>query len=176
MKKILVIGSCGAGKSTLALKLGEILKIEVFHLDRLYWKPNWRTSSKSEFWEQQLNIFQKDSWIIDGNYGGTIPQRMPYADTIIFLDVSKWLCIFRACKRWIQFRNQSRPDMGVGCKEKIDLDFLKFIYNYPKRNRPIVIRELNNLRANQQLFHLKSSKSVERFLQELRQNVIRQST
>ncbi len=85
MKKIVLIGSGGAGKSTLARQLGEVLKINVYHLDALFWKPNWVGVPKDDQRNIQNKLVEKEEWIIDGNYGGTMEIRLNAADTIIFL-------------------------------------------------------------------------------------------
>lgn len=90
MKKIMLIGSGGAGKSTLARQIGQMLAIEVIHLDTLMWRSNWEIIDKEEQIAIQHNIVQKDEWIIDGNYGGTMDIRLREADTVIFLDYSRY--------------------------------------------------------------------------------------
>ena len=82
MKKIVLIGSGGSGKSTLAKQLGEKLKINVYHLDALFWKPNWVGVPKDEQRMIQKDLVKRQEWIIDGNYGGTMEIRLNAADTI----------------------------------------------------------------------------------------------
>ena len=101
MKKIILIGSGGSGKSTLASQLGEKLKIKVYHLDALFWKPNWVGVPKDEQRKVQNDLVKEEKWIIDGNYGGTMDIRINAADTIIFLDFPRIICVFRAFKRII---------------------------------------------------------------------------
>ena len=72
----------------------------------------------------QNELVKEDEWIIDGNYGGTMDIRMNAADTIIFLDIHRTICVYRAFKRIVQYRNKTRPDMGAGCEERFDLQFL----------------------------------------------------
>ena len=72
----------------------------------------------------QNNLIKDEKWIIDGNYGGTMDIRLNAADTIIFLDIHRTICIYRAFKRIIKYRNKTRPDMGAGCEERFDLQFL----------------------------------------------------
>lgn len=85
----MLIGSGGSGKSTLARQLGNILNIQVYHLDAIFWKPNWEGVSKEEQISIQTDLVKKDEWLIDGNYGGTLDIRMDAADTIIFLDINR---------------------------------------------------------------------------------------
>jgi len=111
MKKIVLIGSGGSGKSTLARKLGEKLKINVYHLDALFWKPNWISVPKDEQIKVQNDLVKTEGWIIDGNYGGTMDIRLNAADTIIFLDTPRTICVYRAFKRLLKYRNKTRPDI-----------------------------------------------------------------
>ncbi len=66
------------------------------------------------------NLIKEEEWIIDGNYGGTMDLRLNAADTIIFLDIHRTICVYRAFKRIVQYRNKTRPDMGAGCEERLD--------------------------------------------------------
>jgi adenylate kinase family enzyme len=127
MKRILILGSGGAGKSTLASRLGELLKLEVIHLDSYYWKSGWIETPKEEWEEVIERLIIGDSWIIDGNYSRTLGQRIKECDTVIFLDRSRWICLWRVLKRRIMYRNGKRPDMAAGCEEKLDIEFMRWI-------------------------------------------------
>ncbi|ACT00998.1 DNA topology modulation protein [Paenibacillus sp. JDR-2] len=167
MKRIAIIGSGGAGKSTMARKLGQALHREVSHLDALFWKPNWVGVPRQEQIIVQNELVNREEWIIDGNYGGTLDIRLNAADTIIYLDFPRLLCMYRAVKRSIQYRNKTRPDMGAGCKEKIDLQFLKWIWEYPNTKRPEIINKLQQLSEEKQIVILKSPGEAKRFLASL---------
>lgn len=167
MKKILLIGSGGSGKSTLARKLGEKLGIDVYHLDALFWRPNWEGVPKDEQRKVQKELVKKEEWIIDGNYGGTMDIRLKAADTVIFLDIHRTICVYRAFKRMLRYRNKTRPDMAEGCEERFDLDFLKWIWNYPKTKRPGILNKLKQLSTEKKIIVLKSPKEVQKFIVEL---------
>lgn len=167
MKRVIIIGSGGAGKSTLARHLGKILQIEVIHLDKLYWLPNWVEPSKDEWQKMVADILQKDSWIIDGNFGGTMEMRLEVCDTAIFLDFPPTICLYRVLQRRLKYRNTNRPDMGEGCNEKVDLDFLGWIWNFRKTTKPIIEKRLQKIEKAKNIIRLKSSKEVEDFLQKL---------
>ncbi|PGT19687.1 MULTISPECIES: DNA topology modulation protein [Bacillus cereus group] len=168
MKKIILIGSGGSGKSTLAKQLGNKLNIKVYHLDALFWKPNWQGVPRDEQITVQNNLVKGEKWIIDGNYGGTMDIRLKAADTIIFLDIHRTICVYRAFKRMIQYRNKTRPDMGAGCEERFDLQFFKWIWEYPKTKRPAILTKLDQLSKNKKVIILKSPNEVQRFLTEVR--------
>jgi len=141
-KRIIIIGSGGSGKSTLARKLHNKMRIPLIHLDKEYWKENWTAPSKEEWIAKQLRLIYQDSWIIDGKYSSTMDIRMECADTIIFLDINRCICIYSVLKRWISNIGKIRPDMGNGCKEKIDYEFIKWIYEFPKIEKPKIIEML----------------------------------
>lgn len=166
MRKIVIIGSGGAGKSTFARQLGKKLSINVFHLDSLLWKPNWEVVPKMDQIKIQNELVKKEEWIIDGNYGGTMDLRINAADTIIFLDMPRLVCIYRALKRFIQYKNKTRPDMREGCEEKFDLQFLKWIWFYPKTKKPLILNRLQKVSSGKDVVILKSSREVKRFIKE----------
>src|SRR5687768_13715418 len=111
MRRVLVIGPGGAGKSTLASHLGLQLNVEVFHLDKLYWQPGWVEMSKSKWRETLTELLSRDAWIMDGNYSGSLELRLQACDTVIFMDMNRALCLWRVLKRSIRYRSKRRPDM-----------------------------------------------------------------
>ena len=164
MKRVLVIGPGGSGKSTFAKRLGQILGIDVKHLDSFYWRAGW-TKPAEEDWINQVNeLTSGESWILDGNFGGTLALRVERCDTIIFLDMPRILCLWRVTKRRLTYRNRSRPDMADGCKEKIDLEFVDWVWNYSSRSRPRVLKLLQENKARKKIVWLRSNAEVERFL------------
>ncbi|HEX9059788.1 MAG TPA: DNA topology modulation protein [Clostridia bacterium] len=168
MKKIMIIGSGGAGKSTLARELGKILKIEVFHLDSIHWNPGWVETPFSE-WKMIIDtLVKKEEWIIDGNYGdSTMKTRLQAADTIIFMDLPRVVCLFRIIKRRIQNIGKVRPDMGKGCPEKIDWSFIKWIWTYPESKRPEILNKIKKYSEGKKVILLHNSKEVNQFIKRL---------
>ncbi|MHC5268470.1 DNA topology modulation protein [Enterococcus sp. LJL98] len=167
MKKIIIIGSSGAGKSTFSRKLSEKIGIPVFHLDTLLWKPNWEMTTRREQISIQEELMKKESWIIDGNYNGTMDLRINAADAIIFFDLNRWLCLYRVIQRYFQFKGKSRPDMQAECPEKLDFDFLKFIWNYPKKQKLQVEERLNKVSQTKEIILFKNKKQMQHFLDSL---------
>jgi adenylate kinase family enzyme len=163
-KKILIIGSGGSGKSTLAAQLGKLLKIEVLHLDKLYWRAGWVETPKAEWRQTVEQLLQRDAWIMDGNYSGTLDIRLEACDTVIFLDIARTICLWRVLKRAVMYRNSSRPDMAEGCHEKLNLEFILWIWNYPRRTRHKIVRMLESNSEEKRVVWLRSQSEVESFL------------
>jgi len=164
MQRILIVGSGGAGKSTLARRLSEILDIEVIHLDSLFWKPGWIESDPAE-WQKTLEwVMSRDSWIIDGNYSRTLPKRLEACDTVVFLDLPRIVCLWRALKRVVRHYGRTRPDMPEGCPERFDLEFLRWIWNFPGATRQEVLALLDSHRGNRTVFHLRTRQDIANFL------------
>ena len=164
MKRVLVIGPGGAGKSTFARRLGEALNIEVTHLDRAYWRSGWTKPSEADWVDTVAELTSRESWIMDGNFGGTLELRTRHCDTMIFLDMPRLLCLWRVVKRRLTYRNRSRPDMTEGCNEKLDLDFILWVWNYSRRSRPRVVKLLRERAEEKRVVWLRSRREVERFL------------
>ncbi|MDQ2747323.1 MAG: DNA topology modulation protein [Acidobacteriota bacterium] len=164
MKRILVIGSSGAGKSTFSRRLGKIVGIEVVHLDKLHWKPNWTEPSKDEWQKILAEAVKKDSWIMDGNYSRTIEMRVAACDTVIFLDMPRVVCIYRILQRVAFYYGKHRPDMAEGCNEQFDWKFLVWVWNYPNRSKPIVEKILKEYEGEKTVVRLSSKRAAENFL------------
>jgi adenylate kinase family enzyme len=166
MQRILVIGCAGAGKSTFAKELGQKLNIEVIHLDSLFWNMGWVPTPKEE-WRKRVNqLSQKEQWIMDGNYGSTLEIRLQYADTVIFFDLPRMQCLWGAVKRRFMYAGKTRPDMGAGCAEKIDVEFLKWIWDFNKNDRPHILELLNEYKG--QVFIIKRRKDAANLISEIK--------
>ena len=166
MQRIIIIGCGGAGKSTLARQLGEKLDIPVVHLDKLFWKPGWVEVSAAEFDVLHRREMAKDTWIMDGNFNRTMPERIARCDTVIYLDFSRMACVRGVFKRVLTTYGTVRPDMGEGCPERFDLDFLKWVWNYNRNRRESNYRLLNEA-THAETIVLKNRRMVKRFLKSL---------
>ena len=167
MERVMIIGCGGAGKSTLARKLGEKTGLPVVHLDQIWWAPgHWQHIEKPEFDEKLALELAKPQWILDGNFNRTIEARLEACDTIIYLDYPRLICIKNWLGRVIKNWGHARPDMTEGCTEWIDPEFVKWIWNFNRNNRARYYDILNNAR-DKQVFILKSRRQAERFLKSL---------
>lgn len=164
MRKVLVIGSGGAGKSTFARRLGKLLDIEVIHLDALYWNAGWVETPKPVWAKRVAELVERDAWIMDGNYSGTFDIRLKACDAVVFLDMPRLLCLWRVLKRLMIYRNRTRPDMAEGCGEKLNWEFLLWVWNYPKRTRPKIIDWIRENSGSKKVIRLRSPAEVERYL------------
>ncbi|WP_409294774.1 DNA topology modulation protein [Peribacillus sp. SCS-26] len=163
MKKIMIIGCGGAGKSTFARKLGDALGISVHHLDSLFWKKGWVPTEREEWKAALSDVMSENSWIMDGNYGSTMDIRLKEADTIIFLDYSTLTCLYGAVSRRIKYHGRTRPDMGEGCPEKLDAEFLKWIALYRRDKAPVIRQTLSQLKGKK-VFIFENRKQTHHFL------------
>ena len=127
--KIAIIGHSGSGKSTLARKLAEQYNLPVLHFDRVQFRPNWEIRpqpSKEIMTKTFLDVHP--SWVIDGNYSKlSYTRRMEEADVIVVMLFNRWHCLWRVTKRYLKYKNKTRPDMAQGCKEKLDWEFVKWV-------------------------------------------------
>lgn len=168
MQRVLIIGSSGAGKSTLARALGEILQLPVIHLDAEFWQPGWREMPKDEWKSRVRELVSGEQWIIDGNYGGTMADRIPAADTVILLALSRWTCLFRVLRRSIVGYGKTRADLSAGCPEQLpDFEFLSFIWTYPERKLPGVLSLLQSPPGERTVVVLRTARQVQGYVAQL---------
>lgn len=164
MERILILGSAGSGKSTLARQLGERLQIEVIHLDRYWWRSGWQMTPQEVFLEKVLAFIEGERWIMDGNYLPSLPLRLAAADTAIFLDLPRLLCLWRVLLRYLKHRKVPRSDLPPGCPERLNWQFLKWIWLFPKVNRLTILKLLELAGRDKKVYIFRSSREVAEFL------------
>ncbi len=165
MERVLVVGPCGAGKSTAASKIGSRLGLPVIHLDRLYWQPGWIEPPPDEFAARLDEALNGASWIIDGNYGGSMDLRMGHADTVVYFDFPIPLCLWRTVRRIWTFRGRTRPDVAADCPERLDLSFLWYIAKWPWTKRPALTRRLQAFGGT--MHHFRSPAALQGWIDQL---------
>ena len=158
MKKIIVIGCPGSGKSTVSRALHNKTGIPLYHLDMMYWNADKTTVEKSVFLERLSVVLEKDEWIIDGNYGSTMELRMAACDTVIFLDYPLDVCLDGIKER----RGKPRSDMPWIETEE-DTEFIEFIKNYNEQQKPKVLKLLKNY-SDKKIVILRSREQADAFL------------
>lgn len=166
MKRIIIIGCPGSGKSTLGKKLAKILNLPLVHLDQLFWRENWISIPNEEFDALLLCELKKDKWILDGNFHRTLDLRLDYCDTVILLNYPTPVCYFRVIKRVIANAGKTRSDMTEGCPERFDREFLKYVLSFKKKKLP-KIKETLAKRKEVNLIEIKSDYALKKFLKSL---------
>ncbi len=169
MKKVLVIGSCGAGKSTFSKRLAKIIGLKLIHLDRFYHLPNWEEPTDEEWLKIVNQLVNGDEWIIDGNFGGTMDMRLNHCDTLIWLDFPRTICIWRVIKRTLKYYRRTRPDMAEGCYERFDWEFFKYVWNFQHDKNRSIEGRLKKF-ENKNVYRLRSNGEVNRFFSEFKLN------
>ena len=135
MERILVLGPCGAGKSTLAAEIARRTGLPLVHLDRHYWRAGWTEPGKAEWKAEVESLIARPRWVMDGNYGGTLELRLSRADMVVDLEFPAWLCTARIILRALRHRGRVRPDMADGCPEQITGEFILYTATFPWRSR-----------------------------------------
>jgi len=139
MRRIVVIGCPGSGKTTLALRLGRRLALPVVHLDVLFWRPGWKASDTPSFRDRGSQAIAGDAWIVDGSFATqTFDLSLPRVDAIVFLQRPRRGCLWRIAWRSIFGRGGDRPDLPAGCPEQFDWGLFVQVWRYERVTRPQV--------------------------------------
>ncbi len=163
MKRVIIIGCPGSGKSIFSRKLHKLTDIPLYHLDMIYWNSDRTTVDKSVFRERLLTVIQKNEWIIDGNYGSTIELRLKACDTVFFLDYPTDICLEGIRER----RGKARTDMPwIESVDEEDTEFIEFVKNYNSQSRPEIINLLNKY-SDKDIHILKNRNDADTFIESL---------
>ena len=169
MRRVLIVGSAGAGKSTLARRLGAIVGLPVIHLDAHYWNAGWKETPQDAWKQRVAELLRGDAWIMDGNYGSTLPERVAAADTVILLELSRVRCLYRVLVRSIRHRGRARADLNPECLEQLpDLEFIRWIWRYPRKSLPRVRQILRVQASGREIVTLRSPGEIERYVESVR--------
>ncbi len=153
-RRIIIVGDCGAGKSTLARHLAPLLELPVVHLDQIFWLPGWQPRSDQEWISIVEREIANDRWIIEGNYSSTIDLRVARADVLIWIDVPSWLSVYRVLKRVATNFGQVRVDSAPGCPERWDWEFIKYVWRFKKEYAPRMAIHLDDPPASKRVVKL----------------------
>ena len=158
MKKIVIIGCPGSGKSTFAKLLSDLTSLPLFHLDMLYWNKDKTIVDKQVFLNNLNDILNLDEWIIDGNYLSTMELRISKCDTIIFLDYPLEICLDGIKNRI----GKPRSDMPW-LEKDVDSDFVKYVERYNIDIKPQVFNILRKY-AYKDTYIFKNRSDLSNFL------------
>lgn len=167
MQRVLVIGISGAGKSTFSRELAQRTGLPIIHLDKEFWRPGWAQTPRPEWRAKVEELAARERWIMDGNYDSSLDLRLPRADTVAWFDFPMLLCLRRAMWRALRDLNRVRPDMAEGCPERIDLEFLRYIWTFNAKQRPRVVASLEKFGAHIDPVVFRRDGEVAQFLAQL---------
>lgn len=160
MKKIMVVGSPGAGKSTFARKLQEKTNFPLYYLDMLWHRADKTNVSRKEFDARLGEILQKDAWIIDGNYQRTLEMRLQACDTVFLLDFPLEICLAGVESRI----GKPREDMPW-VETEFDAEFKQWILDFPTNQLPQIYALLEKYKENKEIIIFKSRKVADAYLE-----------
>jgi adenylate kinase family enzyme len=136
MQRILVVGCAGSGKTTFACRLGAALGLPVIHLDYHYWRPGWEIPDLATWRGQVEALAATPQWVMDGNYSNTYDIRLPRADSLVWLDHPRSVCMRRILLRTARGFGTTRPELPAGCPERFNVAFLRYVWSFPREHRP----------------------------------------
>ena len=163
----MVMGCSGAGKSDLARRIAEITGLRLIHMDYFYYEPNWALRDNDDIIRSVVESIAEDGWVFDGNHSTTYDLRAEKSDMIIWVKIPRWRCLFNVCYRAWRYRGKTRPDMADGCIERVNWDFIKFIWSFDKRSGGMA-KLLADNRDKKRVFELTNYTEVEAFVENLK--------
>jgi adenylate kinase family enzyme len=164
VQRVVIIGSPGAGKSTLARALALRAGLPPVHLDAHFWQPGWTTPSIVQWHNRLDTLVAEPHWIIDGNYGSALVRALPRADTALWLDPPRRTALWRAARRHVTSDTTTRPDRAQKCQPKMDAEFLRYIWHFKTREHPRLENALSTYGAHLTPVIIRHHSDAEAFL------------
>jgi adenylate kinase family enzyme len=164
MRRVLVIGAPGSGKTTLSARLAARLGVPVHHLDRYHWDPGWSYRDSAQAREAVRALSETPAWVMDGNFAETFDLRMPRAETLVWLDYPRLTCVRRILTRTAKDYGKQMPDLAEGCPETFDLGVLRFAWRFPAESRPQILDALARYGSHLTVFTLRNDRDVIAFM------------
>ncbi|MBR0817906.1 AAA family ATPase [Bradyrhizobium liaoningense] len=166
MRRIIVVGSQGSGKTNLSRNLGRKLGLPVVHLDVLYWRPGWKPSDKPSFRTRVADAIAGEEWVIDGSFSGlAFDLTLARADTLVVIDRPRWVCQWRILWRSAFDRDTTRPDLPKGCPEQFDWKLMKEAWRYDTERVPVIEAERLQYGPDVPVVRLRRDRDIQGFLE-----------
>ncbi|MDT0672234.1 AAA family ATPase [Staphylococcus chromogenes] len=132
LNRIVIMGSPGTGKSTLAYKIAQQTKLPLYHMDALFWEGT-QNVSDDVLLERLDTLLQKEKWIIDGNYKDTLEMRVAKADLVIWMKAPRWKCVLLVIYRYLKGKRQKGPGANP---DSLEPSFIQYIWRFPEKSFP----------------------------------------
>jgi len=168
IKRIMIIGQPGSGKSFLARKIGDQTGLPVVHIDNIHWQAGWRERSAEEKARLCAEVHAQEQWIFEGGFSRSWDDRLARADVLIWLDIPLWLRAIRVIRRTLQYHGSSRPDLPEGCPERFNWEFTRWIWKTRTSGKKKMQAFYANTSAEKLKFHVQNRKHVSTLLQDLK--------
>ncbi|MEY9163971.1 adenylate kinase family enzyme [Sinorhizobium fredii] len=147
-KRILVVGCSGGGKTTLARGLSTRFDLPFVSMDReFFWLPGWVSRPRAEQRAMITARVDEPEWIMDGTNSSSFDLRLPRTEIVFWVRMPRLLCLSGALRRWLQWRGQARPEMADGCPERVNWEFVRYIWTFERRYAPIIAAGLKEHRV-----------------------------
>lgn len=167
MNRVMVVGGPGSGKSTMAIALGEITGLPVFHMDQIHYRSGWAERALDDKISMANAVEARNRWIFEGGLSSTYVNRSARADTVIWLDLPLSVRLARIMKRRIRFNATTRPDLPDNCPERLDPAFLVYMYRTRNTGRARIAQMIDDA-PHLTVHHLRTIKGADTFLEWLR--------
>ncbi|MCF6326689.1 MAG: adenylate kinase [Devosiaceae bacterium] len=164
MKRIAILGSPGSGKSRLAMRLAQVSKLALIHLDQEFWLPGWKEPSKEVWSKKHSDLIAKPSWILDGGFLRTGEDRIQRCDLVVLFNIPTSVCLFRIIRRIGKNYGQVRVDGPKGCPEFLDMGFLKYVLLYKRNHKNLHPFILKHLPPSSKLVIISNNGDIEHLL------------
>lgn len=163
--RIVVIGCSGGGKSTLAQKIAAHFKLKYVSFDRdVIWLPGWKERPPGERRALIAAAVEAERWITDGTSTSSFDLRLPRADLVVWARMPRWLCLWGVISRRFKYAGRSRPDMAAGCPERLEWQFLQYIWTFESVQTPRIIAGLDKHGPDVPVFVVKSRNDARKLL------------
>ncbi|SEN26702.1 AAA family ATPase [Bradyrhizobium sp. OK095] len=165
MRRIIVVGSQGSGKTSLSRNLGRKLRLPVVHLDVLYWQPGWKPSDTASFRTRVAEATSGDAWVVDGSFSGlAFDLTLARAELLVVIDRPRWLCQWRILWRSAFDRDTTRPDLPEGGPEQFDWRLMREAWRYEVARAPVIEAERVQYGPDVPVVRLRRDRDIANFL------------